>query len=144
MADTIQLRYTKAGTIYTQSFTALAVKGADDPEKVRFVPPLVLSIVDGSKETQFRGFQRIIDFDLGVVSSATDRKTIQEFLNANTRSILYQGINVVPEEILVVNEQGEIENEWMFDFSLAKRFSLEVVEKTTRTSWPIVFPPEIL
>jgi len=134
--ETLQLRYTKNSTVYTQVFNALSIKGFDDPDKIELVPPIIYVFADGNKKTEFRAFRRIITVDLGVIESQANRQTVQEFLRAGTKSILYQGVQSGIVEVPVSSRDSEFENEWEWDCILGRSFILELVETQVRIVWP--------
>lgn len=140
--DSITLRYVKSGTTYTQAFNAPAVRGFDDPDRVRLYPPLQLEMVDGAIKGYIRGFHRVITVDLGVVASSVDRRTIQEFLAASTRSLLFKGAQIDTEEVFVaLGDPLEWSNEWKWDVSIARYIMLEVIDRRLRTVWPEIILP---
>jgi hypothetical protein len=122
------------GVVHTQAFDILSVHG-NTPDNIRFVPPLLYSIIDGSSETEFRGFQRVFVYELKALNSLEDY--LRAFLQASAKSITYKGINTVAEECQVVFESAEYENEWIDGFEHTKRYVIELVESTIRTIWNI-------
>jgi hypothetical protein len=129
-----------SGTVHSQSFDVLTLRG-DVPWKWRLVPSLVLEKVDGSKETQFKAFQRYFSIELRALNSNED--FLRAFLQAETKSITYAGLNVISEESFVVFESEEYEDEWHNEFKLTKRYVIELVESFARTIWPPYTPPPV-
>ncbi|MBE3088407.1 MAG: hypothetical protein IMZ71_04770, partial [Chloroflexi bacterium] len=127
------------GVVHTQSFDITYIKGLDDVDKVRFVPPILYDIVDGSKETAFKGFQRIITVELQSIN--TNEDYLRVFLQADSKSITYTGATLVAEECQIVFESTDYENEWLNDFQYTKRYILEIVENTVRTFFPVPIAP---
>lgn len=142
MADTVTLRYVKSGTTYSQAFNVLSVRGYDDADSIQLVPPYQAELVDGSARSYFKGFRRVITIDFGVVASSVDRRTLLEFWQSNTRSIVYLGNQVLAEEVYVSPEDvSGYENEWLWNTLLARRYILRVLENQIHTSFPVIFPP---
>ncbi len=135
--DSATFKYVdSASAIQSRSIQVLSVRGFEEPDFVAFVPPIQNNFVDGSLETQFKGFRRVITFDCGVLSSATDRGFVLNFLTANVRSITYQAAAIGIEEIIVSHDSGfEYNNSWVNDFIGGKQFILYVVENAIRTTW---------
>ena len=98
------------GVVHSQSLGVLPVKGIDMPYKVKFVPAQIFEIVDGSKRTEYKGFQRIISVALSQLNQYED--FIRSFLQADSKSITYQGVNIVSEEVSTVWTETNIEDEW--------------------------------
>jgi len=126
--------YDSGGGSHTQDFEVLYVKGFNDPDKVRFFPPLIFTFIDGTKKTAFIGFQRIITIALTSLNSNED--FIRAFLQASSKSITYQGSSISAEEVNVIFESNEYENEWIDGFQKAKRYVIEICEQTIRTIFP--------
>jgi hypothetical protein len=141
--DQLTLKYLDSSSIlHSQTFNVLSVKGFDDPDKVQLVPPYQPVMVDGSIQDYIKGFRRIITADLGVVASSVDRRTIQSFLRAQTKSIVYQGSQVLAEEVFVnLQDVSGYQNEWKWDFEGARYFVLQILENQIRTVWPVSFLP---
>ena len=137
--EAVTVKYKNSGTVYSQAFGALSVRGFDNPDKVSFFPPILYDKIDGSKETAFKGFRRIITVDLGVVSSRDNRKLVQSFLDSNDKFILFKGEETEIRQARVVFENGEYENDWKWDTNLGRSFSLELIENSIHTRWP--WPP---
>lgn len=136
--DTTTLKYYDSlNVLHTQAFDVLSVRGFDDPDRVRFVPPILYDKIDGSKETAFRGFQRIITIELKALNSLED--FIRAFMQAEDRAVSYRGQYVSALSSYVVFESAEYENEWLNDFQYTKKYVIEVVDATVRTTFP--FPP---
>jgi hypothetical protein len=132
--DTVSLRYYKSGILNSKSFNALSVKGFDDPDRVQFVA-FQYPIVDGSIQEEIVGFRRFITLDLGVVTSAADRRTIQEFLTANQRSASFQGA-VASEASVVLNDVSGYADEWKWDTVLGRSFVLDILDDRVYQFWP--------
>lgn len=130
------------GVVHTQAFDVLSVLGFDRPHKWKLVPPLVHDIVDGSKRTQYVGFQRIFTIELRALNSNEDY--IRAFLQAATKSATYQGDNIIAEENHVVFESAEYEDEWFNEFCKTKRYVIELTESTARTIWPTPTSPSVV
>lgn len=141
--DTITLKYVDTSNVaHSQTFNALSVRGFDDPDKVQLVPPYQPEKLDGSLQSYIKGFRRVITVDLGIVASSVDRRTIQSFLWANTKSLVYRGSQIYSEEVFVnLQDVSGFRNEWMWDFEGARYFVLEIVESRIRTIWPQVIQP---
>lgn len=132
--ETATLRYLDSlGTVQKKDFEVLSVEGLDIPKKLRFIPPQIYDIVDGSKATEYRGFQKIIGVSLSPINS--NETFIEKFLQAGTKSLAYQGINVVSEEDQVVFETAEFESEHFDGFKYEKLYKFELTEKTVRHVW---------
>jgi hypothetical protein len=142
VADQTTFKYLDSlGNVQTHIFDVLSVRGVDKPWKWRNVPDKVFDISDGGKRTEYRGFKRIFSVELAVLQAYEDY--IQAFLQADTKSITYQGTNLISEENQVVFESAEYENEWIGDCELAKKYVIEFVESTIRTFWPVPTVPVI-
>ena len=142
MPDSVVFKYVDSfGATQSRSLQAISVRGFDDPDLVQFVPPVQNNLVDGTIETQFKGFRRVITFDCGVLSSATDRKFVLSWGNANTRSIVYVSPDLGSEEIIVTPDYNhgatafEYNNNWINDFVGGKQFIIQVVENAIRNTW---------
>lgn len=140
--DTIICKYVDStNTVQSDTIQVLSVRGFEEPDLVQFWPPIQNNLVDGTIETQFKGFRRVITFDCGILSNRTDRLFIQKFLNANTRSISYNGQSLGVEEIIVsldFNHNAtafEFNDEWVNGFIYGKQFILYVVENAIRNVW---------
>jgi hypothetical protein len=127
------------GVVHTQAFNTMSVKGMDDVDKVRFIPPILYDIVDGRKETAFKGFQRIITVELQAIN--TNEDFLRAFLQASDKSFTYTGFTLVAEECQIVFESSEYENEWINDFQHTKRYIIEIVESVVRVLFPVPVIP---
>jgi hypothetical protein len=125
--------YDSLGTQQAQSFDVLSVHGLGDPDKYKLVPPLIYNIVDGSKETAFKGFQRIITIELRALNAYEE--FLRAFLTADTKSIRLNEAAVHIDSASIVYESSEFENEWIEDFKQAKRYVIELTEKRVRRQW---------
>jgi hypothetical protein len=121
------------GVVHTQSFDILSVKG-NSPDSVRFVPPLLNNAVDGSTETQYKGFQRKFRYELKAINLNEDY--LRSFLQASAKSITYQDFGFVTQESQVVFEEDNYENEWIDGFEHDKKYVIELIESTVRTVFP--------
>jgi hypothetical protein len=140
VADRSTFRYLDSvGTVHSNTFDTLFIRGGEMPWKWRYVPNNIFEKADGSKETKFRAFQRIFSIELRALNAYED--FIRAFLQASTKSITYQGLNILSEESFIVFESAEYENEWHNDFKLTKRYVIEFVESRVRTVWPPYSPP---
>ena len=143
MAEQATLKYLDSlGAVQTHIFDVLNVRGVDKPWKWRNVPDKIFNIADGSKRTEYRGFKRIFSVELAILQSYEDY--IQAFLQADAKSITYQGTNLIAEEDQVVFESTAYENEWLGESELAKRYVIEFVESLVRTVWPVPSPPIVV
>jgi hypothetical protein len=127
------------GVVHTQSFAMLSVKGCDDPDRVELVPPIRYDMRDGYAETAFKGFRRVITMELNVLSAYEDY--IRAFLQAQSKSVTWQGRNIVSEQVQVVWEGETYENEWIDNYEGSKKYILELRENTIRTVWPVPINP---
>jgi hypothetical protein len=129
------------GSVQKKTFTTLSVRGLDIPFKVKFVPPEAFyKPVDGSSRTNYQGFQRIIQVELGAINS--DEDFIRAFFQAATKSFAYQGSNIVAEEVQVVYESPSFEDTWFDNFKYTKKYVFELTENIIRTEWSIPKQPE--
>ena len=135
-----------SGATQSRTIQVSLVKGFEEPDLVAFFPQIQNNFVDGTIETQFQGFRRVITFDCGVLSSRADRLFVQRFLTANTRSVSYQAADIGIEEIIVshdYNHNGtafEYDDTWINDSSLGKQFILYLVENAIRNVWSSYTP----
>jgi hypothetical protein len=141
--ETCTLKYIDYSNVTKQqTFNILSAKGFDEPDQVQLFPPIQNKKLDGTIDEQIKGFRRVITMDLGVVASSVDRKTVNEFLESQTKSIIYQGSQVEAEEVFVnLQDISGYENRWLYDCSLAKYYTLQVLESRIRQTWPVIFPP---
>ena len=128
------------GNVQKKTFTTLSVRGSDTPFKVRFVPPEAFyKSVDGSSRTNYQGFQRIIQVELGAINA--DEDFIRAFFQAASKSFAYQGSNIIAEEVQVVYESPSFEDTWFDNFKYTKKYVFELTENTVRTEWPSPLQP---
>ena len=142
MPSTAVFKYIDSSlTTQSRSIQVISVRGFDDPDLVQFVPPVQNNLVDGSIETQFKGFRRVLTFDCGVLSDDTDRRFILAWNAANTRSIVYVSPDLGSEEIIVTLDYNhgatafEYNNNWINDFIGGKQFIIQIVENAIRRTW---------
>ena len=124
-----------------KAFDALYVKGFDSPDHIQFIPPIIFNIVNGGKATEFRGFKRIITFQLAALDSFEDY--IRGWAQASTKSLIYKGISVTPEEAVVILETPELLNEWLDDYEHTKQYTITVIENRVRQVFPNLYLPEV-
>jgi hypothetical protein len=136
------LKYSRAGVTYSKTFDLCLLTGLDDPDTVRFWPPIIYTALDGSKKTQFTGFRRIIKADTDAVALAADRRFIEEYLRAPSKSITNISA-ATPEEVIVENDNVEVRDEWIDDCVLTKKYILDLLEVGIRTDWPVHGVPAI-
>lgn len=138
----VTLKYVDSvGATRSATIGILSIKGFADPDSVMIWPPVINKYADGSIQSQFKGFRRVITIDFGVVESAADREFIRAFLIANTRSVYYYENNVGGEEIIVAHDLTDYENEWKENASQFRNYKITVVEKVIRDSWTSYTPP---
>lgn len=116
---TIKLNYTGSSV----TLPVLAIKGMDDKEYYTLFPAIKNVYLDGSSETQYKGYRRRVKIDCGVVESRADRLKILSWYLDNARTIDYgseSGIHFVPN-----NPEG-FENEWINNFSPGRRYVFEI------------------
>jgi hypothetical protein len=130
------------GSVQKKTFTTLSVRGLDIPFKVKFVPPEAFyKPVDGSSRTNYQGFQRIIQVELGAINS--DEDFIRAFFQAATKSFAYQGSLIVSEECQVTYESPSFEDAWFDEYKYTKKYIFELTENTVRTEWPTPIQPVV-
>lgn len=123
-----------SGVVHTQSFDVLNIKGLDKPWKWELVPGVINDFYDGSKNTQFKGFRRIVGVELAPVHQYED--FLRNFLQADTKSLRYQWTTLLAQESYGVFDEVGFENEWADDYRQTELFSFELKESAIRTVWP--------
>lgn len=113
--------------------TVLAERGMSDPDSVEFWPATQHRYLDGTMKDQIQGFRRKIWLDVGVVASATDRKSILYWMIDNNRTVDYLTETIVP---LCLADVGGYENEWKYDCSLLRYFTFRLLEPSIRSVFP--------
>jgi len=125
---------------YTAGYVDLKIKsakGLDDPEYVAMWPAIVNTYIDGSMDTQYKGFRRRIRIDAGVVADRADRIKILNWYLDNDRYIDYDTgtYSALTLKFVPQNPEG-FESEWLENLSIGRRYIFELDECEIRTSWP--------
>jgi len=123
----------------SKTFTnALAIRGFDDVDEVRFYPTISQKLINGSIRTVVKTFGRRITIDFGVVAAKSDRIFLLRWMLADTsRSVTYASETVGVE---LVNVDGYA-NDWLDGIHFSKAFVMVCDEQNTRlpsnlpTSW---------
>lgn len=126
--------YDSLGAVHSQSFDILSVKGLDAPDNIQLVPDLIYLLMDGSSKTEFRGFRRIVTFELDALNSLEDY--LRAFLQASNKAIVYKGGWVQLLRTELVQDNSNFENEWIEGFEHQKKYILELVDKHIYTIFP--------
>lgn len=129
MAESITLKYYDTEW-HSQAFTALSVKGLDDPDKVQ-ICGFQFPAIDGSIIEQVLGFRRVITADLGTVQTHALRVWVHNFLNSETRLAHIGDDNVFS----IIGTPEGFESYWQHDSELGRSFTLELLEKRIRWRW---------
>lgn len=137
-----QIALASAATIYFDDIvvakavklTPLAVRGIDDPDMVELWPPIQNRFLDGSIGEQMSTFRRKILIDLGPVSSRTDRLRILYWLMDSTRSLDWGAESDV---FTALQDPTEFSNTWLMDSLTGRAFTLNLLETTVRTVFPV-------
>lgn len=138
MATSITFRYHSGATTYSRTFTALAVRGLDEPDRVEFVPPLQVQAMDGGILGYIKGFRRIITVRIGVLQETADRAFMLNFVRSNDRWIYLGSLASV---YCVLENPDEFENTWLYDTSLMRYFEIGLKETVTYQEWPELVEP---
>jgi hypothetical protein len=128
------LKYLDSGTLYTQSLEVINIRGLTTPYKWELVPKIINEFSDGHKETQYKGFRRIIGVELAPVHDYED--FIRKFLKADSKSLTYNLDSVVTDSGNLTFDEGELENAWADDYRNTELFTFELKEDAIRTVWP--------
>ncbi len=106
-------------------------KGLDRPERYSMYPPIVNEIVDGSKNTQFKGYIR----KARIVTVPLTDEQIEAYLSwmlDNDRTIDYN-FNGQSEEDLVLIPSPDQELIWNEDCSLMPYLDIDLTEGSVTT-----------
>lgn len=138
MASSITFRYRSGATTYTRTFTALAVRGLDEPDAIELWPPLQHRMVDGRIEDNVQSFRRIITVTIGVLQEDADRAFMLQFLKASDRWIY---LGTLASVYCVLADPEGFANEWKYDTSLMRYYDIKLRENITYTVWPEAVEP---
>lgn len=141
-ATDLQLILSSADTVYVDNIvvsevvqlTVLSERGMTDPDMFDFFPGLQYKLLDGTIKEYINGFRRKILVDVGVVSSADDRKRILYWMLDTTRTVDYLTEADIP---LALEDISGYRNEWKYDTSLMRYFVFALQEPSIRTSFPV-------
>lgn len=118
--------------------TALSVKGFDPADMLLLHPGIQHKGLDGSYSVTHKSFNRRFTIDLGILTTYSDRLWIGNFINdtTDTRTVTYvhDGITETDLGVTLANPE-EFSSEWQ-DGAEFRRVVLELIEKTTRTTFP--------
>lgn len=119
----------------------LSMKGFDSPDSGEFFPPIKNAIIDGTLNTQFKGYRRKCQIVFYITNNVNSQNQVLLWQLDNDRTIDYNstetnaaeaGLTVVPED-----EKG-FEVEWINDFALTKKYTLNLIESSgIRTTSPV-------
>lgn len=121
-----------------KTFTALKVKGFDPADMLLLHPGIQHKGLDGSYSVTHKSFNRRITIELGVLTSYSDRLWVGNFINdtTDTRTVTYIHDSITETDLAVtLAKPEEFESEWL-DGAEYRYVTLELIEKTTRTSFP--------
>lgn len=115
----------------------LGVRGYNDPDEIELFPAIADEAIDGTIETKFTGFRRVITVLAITENDSTTDKFVQSFMVANTRTLLYDGDSVVGTDTNVVPDaDNQFENVWLDGFKPGKLWTIKITENIVRQSWP--------
>lgn len=137
MAQSVTFRYRSGATTYSRTFTALAVRGLDEPDIVKLVG-WQFKASDHSLIEFFKGFRRCPIVTIGVIQEAADRQFMLYFLQAVDRWIYLGSLASV---YCVLADPEGFENEWKYDTSLMRYYDIALRENVIYTEWPAGVEP---
>ncbi len=122
---------TIVATSESMTFNALAVRGFDDVDDVRFTMSVQNTATDGHMRGLSLGFQRVSTLSLGVVSDVAKQSFLARWVFAAERSVTYTGetarvVLVDPSRIKADVSSGK----------LFHRFTVQVADQTVRLDPP--------
>jgi len=142
----LKIQVSAAYTVYIDDITVtqatqlniLSMKGLDDPDSYSFFPAIRNDYLDGSIDTQFQAFRRVVTIDCGVVQARADRLGILSFWMDNSRMINYTSSSASEAQLpFVPKDASGYSNTWEQNTKLGRRFVLNLDEPSTRTTFPV-------
>ena len=121
-----------------KTFTALSVKGFDPADMLLLHPGIQHKGLDGSYSVTHKSFNRQFVIDLGVLTTYADRLWVGNLINdvTDTRTVTYTHDSITETDPAgTLANPGEFSSEWEGGAEF-RRVVVELIEKTTRTSFP--------
>lgn len=115
------------------------MRGLDEPDEGQIVGTQTDGL-DGTISETIIGFRRVITAGLGILQESADRAYMLEFASAQDRWITMSPMGSVH---LVLEDPAKFANEWKNGSSLARRYTVRLVENVLQTTWPTYADPVV-
>lgn len=115
----------------SKSYNVLSIRGLDDPDEFALWPGIQNRNLDGTITENIQGFQKIVTVEAGVIQVYADRTFFLNFLKSPIRMISF----VSSAGSFSLLDPSGFENQWLYDCSLMRAFTVKLIETTVRRIW---------